>query len=239
VEDGLKGISIACTFRGVYPDDKAYWPFYETANELNVPIFVHAAACPVDAPILDQYNLGHSLGRGLDLTLVTVRVLYGGVLEDFPNVRFLMDIWAACSMGCSTADADIPSRPKTTFRREITARSCSASGSTRRRRFGTARRRSNMRSRRWASTACAWERLPHRAARNRNSPFARSAGLARAPARRPAEILHDNAAALFKLDDVITLAGDDELVLFSETLDASGYAIAGLEVDRRLRPRPN
>ena len=113
LEDGLKGISIACTFRGLYPDDKAYWPFYETVNALNVPIFVHAAACPVDAPILDRYNLGHSLGRGLDLTLVTVRVLYGGVLEEFPNVRFLMGHLGGMFYGMlDRLMVDIPARPE-------------------------------------------------------------------------------------------------------------------------------
>ncbi len=89
-EDGLKGIAITTSFNGLYPDDKAYWPFYETVNRLNVPIFVHAAACPADAPILEPYNLGHSLGRGIDHALVTVQVLFGGVLSEFPNVRFLM-----------------------------------------------------------------------------------------------------------------------------------------------------
>ena len=112
-EDGLKGVSIACTFRGVYPDDKAYWPFYQTIDELDVPIFVHAAACPVDAPILDRYNLGHSLGRGLDLTLVTVRVLYGGVLEQFPNVRFLMGHLGGMFYAMlERLMVDIPSRPE-------------------------------------------------------------------------------------------------------------------------------
>jgi predicted TIM-barrel fold metal-dependent hydrolase len=90
VEDGLKGVAMTSTFAGLYPDDSAYRPFYETINELGVPIFIHGAACPVDVPNLEPYNLGHSLGRGVDLALVTARLLFGGVLSDFPNLRFLI-----------------------------------------------------------------------------------------------------------------------------------------------------
>ncbi len=90
LEDDLKGVAMTTTFAGVYPDDPRYRPFYQTIDELGVPIFIHGAACPVDAPHLEPYNLGHSLGRGLDLALVTARLLFGGILSDFPNLRFLI-----------------------------------------------------------------------------------------------------------------------------------------------------
>ena len=204
-EDGLKGISIACTFRGVYPDDKAYWPFYETANELNVPIFVHAAACPVDAPILDQYNLGHSLGRGLDLTLVTVRVLYGGVLEDFPNVRFLMGHLGGMFYGMlDRLMADIPSRPEN----HIPARDYRAQ--LQRIWFDTAPSIWNGAPEIEHAIKLGVDRLcfgsdfpigPPGTAIRRSLEALVSLGLPPADLQK---ILHDNAAALFKLDDVIT-----------------------------------
>jgi predicted TIM-barrel fold metal-dependent hydrolase len=87
---GLAGVCITSSFRGRYPDDELYEPFFETVNRMNVPIFVHAALCPIDAPQLEPYKLGETLGRALDHTLVTARVLYSGVLERHPNVRFLM-----------------------------------------------------------------------------------------------------------------------------------------------------
>ena len=89
-EDGLKGVAMTTTFAGVYPDDPRYRPFYQTIDELGVPIFIHGSACPVDAPHFEPYNLGHSLGRGVDLTLVTARLLFGGILSDFANLRFLI-----------------------------------------------------------------------------------------------------------------------------------------------------
>lgn len=89
-EYGLRGVCITTNFRGKYPDEREYWPFYAKVDELDVPVFVHAAGCPFGAPVLDAYGLGSSLGRGLDHALVTARVLYSGVLEEFPRLRFLM-----------------------------------------------------------------------------------------------------------------------------------------------------
>jgi uncharacterized protein len=89
-EYGLAGVCITSSFRGRYPDDALYEPFFDTVNRLNVPIFVHAALCPIEAPQLEPYKLGETLGRALDHTLVTARILYSGVLERHPNVRFLM-----------------------------------------------------------------------------------------------------------------------------------------------------
>ena len=89
-EYGLKGVCITTSFRGKYPDEPEYGPFYRKCDELGIPIFVHAAGCPVCAPILHRYELETPIGRPLDHALVTTRVLYGGVLEEFRNIRFLM-----------------------------------------------------------------------------------------------------------------------------------------------------
>ena len=90
LEDGLQGLCITTSFRGRYPDEPEYWPLYERANALKLGIFIHAAGCPVETASLDRYGLSSTLGRGIDHTLVTARVLYGGVLESFPDIHFLM-----------------------------------------------------------------------------------------------------------------------------------------------------
>jgi predicted TIM-barrel fold metal-dependent hydrolase len=89
-DDSLRGVCITTSFRGKYPDEPEYWPFYKKVDELRIPVFVHAAGCPLDMSNLSRYGLGSTLGRGLDHALVTARILYSGVLETFPNVRFLM-----------------------------------------------------------------------------------------------------------------------------------------------------
>lgn len=39
---------------------------------------------------MHQYELETTIGRPFDHTLVTTRVLYAGVLEEYKNLRFLM-----------------------------------------------------------------------------------------------------------------------------------------------------
>ena len=90
LELGMVGACITTNTQGLYPDDPKYFPFYRKANELDVPIFVHAASTPVDYENLKPYDLARSLGRALDHTLVTTRVLYSGLMKEFPNLRFLM-----------------------------------------------------------------------------------------------------------------------------------------------------
>lgn len=87
---GLRGVCIATSFRGLYPDQEPYLPFLRKAAELDLPVFVHAAGAPVHAEGLREYGLVRTLGRSLDHCLVTVRLLYSGVLAAIPALRMVM-----------------------------------------------------------------------------------------------------------------------------------------------------
>lgn len=88
VKMGLKGAMLTTNFDGKYPDDEAYRPFFQKAEELEIPVFFHAAIAPTEHSILEKYGVMRSLGRLLDHTLVAARVLYG-VAKDFPRLKFL------------------------------------------------------------------------------------------------------------------------------------------------------
>jgi predicted TIM-barrel fold metal-dependent hydrolase len=112
-EYALKGACITTSYRGLYPDATEYAAFYRAVNELRVPIFVHAAGCPVDVDILSPYALGNTLGRGLDHALVTARVLYAGVLETYPDITFLMGHLGGAFYGMTKRLLDeAPARPE-------------------------------------------------------------------------------------------------------------------------------
>jgi predicted TIM-barrel fold metal-dependent hydrolase len=87
---GLRGVCICTNYRGAYPDQDVYLPFLQKAADLDLVVFVHAAGAPVNTTGLDGYDLVRTLGRSLDHCLVTVRMLYSGVLAAIPGLRMVM-----------------------------------------------------------------------------------------------------------------------------------------------------
>lgn len=88
---GLKGVLISAQVDGHFLDDRQLWPFYEQVCKLRIPIFVHPSLIPsgFDSCIA-PYDLNRSLVREFDLVLATTRLCLGGVLEDFPDLKFIV-----------------------------------------------------------------------------------------------------------------------------------------------------
>ena len=91
-ELGLKGVHILTWTDGHPLDSRELWPFYTKVSELGVPIDVHVTLEPpgfdaVQAP----YALYYVMARELDMCAATLRVCLGGVLEDFPDLVFIMN----------------------------------------------------------------------------------------------------------------------------------------------------
>ena len=58
---------------------------------MNVPIFIHPSGVQLGFDILNApYDLYRSVGRELDLIVATTRLILSGVLEDFPDLRFVI-----------------------------------------------------------------------------------------------------------------------------------------------------
>lgn len=90
-ELGLKGVVIRSQVNGQSLDNKELYPFYEKVMALKVPIFVHPSGVQRGFDILDApYDLGRSIGRELDLTVATVRLILSGVVDDFSDLKFVI-----------------------------------------------------------------------------------------------------------------------------------------------------
>ena len=87
----LRGVMITAQVDGHLLDSREMWPFYEKVSELGIPIFVHVslAAEGFDA-CKAPYDLNRTVVREFDLALATVRICLGGVLEEFPDLKFIM-----------------------------------------------------------------------------------------------------------------------------------------------------
>lgn len=88
---GLKGVMISAQVDGHPLDSRDLWPFYGKVSELRIPIFVHVslAAEGFDA-CKASYDLNRTIVREFDLALATTRVCLGGVLEEFPDLKFII-----------------------------------------------------------------------------------------------------------------------------------------------------
>jgi predicted TIM-barrel fold metal-dependent hydrolase len=90
-ELGLKGVVITAQIGGKPLDSRELWPFYKKVAQLNVPIFVHPSLKPPGFDALEgPYDLFRSIGREFDLCLATLRLCVGGVLEEFPDLKFVI-----------------------------------------------------------------------------------------------------------------------------------------------------
>jgi aminocarboxymuconate-semialdehyde decarboxylase len=88
-ELGLKGVTISSQTNGLSLDAKEFTPFYETARQLGVSIFVHPALGPKGYDLMNDYMMPVILTREFDLGVAVTRLIAGGVVERFPELQFV------------------------------------------------------------------------------------------------------------------------------------------------------
>ena len=86
---GLRGVEIATNINGRYFDDPAFDPFWEAAQALDALIFVHPNQV-VGADRMKEFNLANLIGNPTDTSLAFAKLIFGGVLERFPRLKFLL-----------------------------------------------------------------------------------------------------------------------------------------------------
>jgi aminocarboxymuconate-semialdehyde decarboxylase len=86
-ELGMKGVEIATDVNGNNLDWPALWPFYAKAQELGAFILVHPGIPPGMAQMRD-YCLHNLIGYPFVTSLAIASLIFGGVLEDFPRLKF-------------------------------------------------------------------------------------------------------------------------------------------------------
>jgi aminocarboxymuconate-semialdehyde decarboxylase len=92
---GLKGVTITSQIKGVSLDSPELYELYEKVCELDVPVFVHPALAPIGYDLLQDYDLPRVLGREVDLTVATTRLIAGGILDRFPKLKLVIAHFAA------------------------------------------------------------------------------------------------------------------------------------------------
>jgi uncharacterized protein len=89
-ELGLAGVEIPAHYGNLYLDAEEFRPFFKKINELGVPMCVHHTPLPVDyGHIYDYVNLRRIFGRSIDQLTSVGRILYSGMLDELPNLKFI------------------------------------------------------------------------------------------------------------------------------------------------------
>lgn len=89
-ELGLHGVTITSQVKGLPLDSPKLYDFFETVCMLDVPVFVHPALVPTGYEHLQDYDLPRVLGREVDLTVATTRLIAGGMFDRFPDLKIVM-----------------------------------------------------------------------------------------------------------------------------------------------------
>jgi aminocarboxymuconate-semialdehyde decarboxylase len=85
----FKGACIGTNINGMGLDDQRLYPFYESMSEYDLPIHIHPRA-PVDKETYKDYRLLPMIGFEMDICVAVVRLVMGGVMDKFPNLKFIV-----------------------------------------------------------------------------------------------------------------------------------------------------
>jgi len=95
---GFKGAMVHGLTNGVFLDDRRFWPIFERAQALDVPIYVHPSfPNPV---VIDAYYktyaadypelIGPALGFTVETATQAVRLVLSGVFEKYPRLKIIL-----------------------------------------------------------------------------------------------------------------------------------------------------
>jgi predicted TIM-barrel fold metal-dependent hydrolase len=86
---GFRGAMVNGHTRGRYLDDKRFWPIFEAAQALDVPIYPHPAVLEAyfkDYPVLGYAPWGYAVETGTHV----LRLILSGVFDEFPRLRMVI-----------------------------------------------------------------------------------------------------------------------------------------------------
>ena len=88
-QHGFCGAMIFSNINGVALHDDRFLPVWEAANDLGAVIHIHPTA-PVGVEAMTDYWLTALVGFPLDTTLAAAGLVFHGVVERFPKIRWVL-----------------------------------------------------------------------------------------------------------------------------------------------------
>jgi aminocarboxymuconate-semialdehyde decarboxylase len=88
-EHGFPGAMVFSNVNGLPLADSVYEPLWKKAHELNAVIYIHPAH-PASVVGMEHYWLTALVGFLFDTTLATAHLVFAGVPERYPNIRWVL-----------------------------------------------------------------------------------------------------------------------------------------------------
>ena len=88
------GAMVHGSSRGHFLDEPQFWPIFESASALDVPIYLHP--CTPQPAVFDTYykdypGLGRAaLGFGIEMAVQAARLVVSGVFDEFPRLKIIL-----------------------------------------------------------------------------------------------------------------------------------------------------
>lgn len=87
---GCVGVDMQAHYGNLYLDAEEFRPFFNKVNDYDIPVIVHHTPLPVDYQSIYEYpNMRRQLGRSIDQITCVGRILYSGMLDELPNLKFI------------------------------------------------------------------------------------------------------------------------------------------------------
>ena len=99
IQLGFKGAVINGHVNGRYLDDQYFWPIFETAQKLNIPIYLHPTKPPEAinkiyyggfSPLIDDLFARAGYGWHIETGVHIMRLILGGVFDRFPDLQIII-----------------------------------------------------------------------------------------------------------------------------------------------------
>lgn len=90
---GLKGAMINGNIQGEFLDERKFWPIFEKAEQLDVPVYIHPKMPPPDMirPFTAYPGLaGAMAGFTVEANLHALRLIFSGVFDDYPGLKIIL-----------------------------------------------------------------------------------------------------------------------------------------------------
>jgi len=89
---GLRGVIINSHTRHEYLDERKFWPIFEAAEALQMPIYLHpnTPSKQMIAPFLEKGLDGAIFGFAVETALHALRIMIAGVFDRFPRLQMVL-----------------------------------------------------------------------------------------------------------------------------------------------------